>query len=324
MTATLEGKRVLLVGRDYFFYTREIVSELDTALGARTTFVPIEPPGFLYRLLKKLGVLAPAWLRRYHRAVIAQARRAPPDLVLFIQVHQLGELLDEYRAALPRVPFVLYYWDSLRTHDYRRYLDSFQRVCSFDRDDVRDLPRLEYLPLFFCERFRGLRGAPAPDRDLAFVGTAVSLRRYRELERLRARTRAAGVSLVDYLVVSPLLYAAALLRGRVLRRVHFRALGEEALLRFYGRARAVLDLPNNVQSGYTMRTFEALGAHRKLVTTQQGIMQEDFYTRDAVFVLGVQGELPAPGFFCAAAHFSPALEAYSLRSWIRRLLEPAL
>jgi hypothetical protein len=183
---------------------------------------------------------------------------------------------------------------------------------------------LEYLPLFYCERFRALREGTAPDCDMAFVGSAVSLRRYQELERLRERARAAGLSLLDYLVVSPLLYCATLLRGRVLRRVHFRALGEDGLLRFYGSARAVLDLPNNVQSGYTMRTFEALGAHRKLITTNQGIMQEDFYTPESVFVLGAAGELPGRDFFSAPVRAGGAVEQYSLHSWIVRLLGPVL
>jgi len=38
---TLRGKRILLIGRDYFFYAKEIAAELEAAHGADAPFVPI-------------------------------------------------------------------------------------------------------------------------------------------------------------------------------------------------------------------------------------------------------------------------------------------
>jgi hypothetical protein len=152
----------------------------------------------------------------------------------------------------------------------------------------------------------------------------VSLSRYEQLQRFRAWAEAQGVSLRDHLVVSPFLYVRMLLRGRPLRRVHLRSLPRGEVQRMYARARAILDLPNNVQSGYTMRTFEALGSHRKLITPNPNILHEDFYTADAVFVLGPQGDFPDPAFLRSAARFAAAIERYSLRTWLRRLLEPLL
>jgi hypothetical protein len=321
MQELLRGKTVLLVGRDYFFYTREIALELNDSFGAVVHFLPIEPANLAYRILKKAGLFAPGWLKRYHRAAIVRLRHTSPDVVLFIQVHQIGDLVREYRAAFPAARFVLYYWDSLSTHDYLPYVRYFDRTCTFDRADSR-ARGLDYLPLFYGERFRSLRSAPAADCDVAFVGAAVSLRRYEQLEKFRALARANGVSLIDYLVVSPFLYLRMLLHGRRLRRVHFRPLSEQRLLQFYGRARSILDLPNNVQSGYTMRTFESLGAHRKLITTNPAIAGEDLYTADAVFVLGVDGEFPTRAFLIRPAHFAEAVERYALRTWIARLLAP--
>jgi hypothetical protein len=324
MEELLRGKTVLMVGRDYFFYTREIAAELRRTFGAAVRFVPIEPPGLWYRILKKAGVFASRWLTRYHRAAIAALRRESPDIVLFIQVHQIGDLMSEYRAAFPAARFVLYYWDSLRTHDYLPYVHYFDRTCTFDPQDCRRTAGLDYLPLFYCERFRSLRSVPEVDCDVSFVGAAVSLRRYEQLEKFRAWARANGVSLIDYLVVSPFLYCRMLLRGRVLRHVHFRPLRQEQLLRIYGRARSILDLPNNPQSGYTMRTFESLGAHRKLITTNHNIVSDDLYTPESVFVLGVHGEFPTRSFLASPARFSAAVERYSLPTWIRQLLGPVL
>jgi hypothetical protein len=316
----LRGKRILVVGRDYYFYTREIVAVLERTFGAVVAFHDIEPPRFIYRLLRKLGAPLTGWLRRYHAQVIAGARENSPDIVLFIQVHQIGDLVGAYRAAFGAARFVLYYWDSVKTHDYRAFIRYFDRALTFDRLDSTQVPGLGYLPLFFSERFRSLRQQHATVHDMSFVGVAVTDRRYDQLATLRDWARAHDISLFDYVVVSPILYFKLLLRGKLLRHVHFRALGEQALLRIYGDSRSVLDLPNNLQSGYTMRTFEALGAHRKLVTANRNIVNEDFYTPESVFVIGAQGEMPDRSFLAAAPKFSPAVDSYFLRTWIIRLL----
>ncbi len=320
----LRGRRILIVGRDYYFYTREIAAELTAEYGASVDFHPIEPSAFLYRLLQKTGMRLNRWLQRYHRKVIAEARRDPPQIVLFVQVHQIGELVREYRQAFESARFVLYYWDSLQTHDYRGYLKYFDWAFTFDSRDSKEVAGLRYLPLFYSERFRSLRRAQSQVYDISFVGVAVTVSRYERLEELRNWARRSGVSFFDYVVVSPFLYAKWLLRGRRLRNVHFKSLTEEALLGIYGSSRSVLDLPNNPQSGYTMRTFEALGSHRKLVTANQNIVNEDFYTPESVFVIDARREFPDRSFLHAQADFSPALERYSLRNWILVLFGPIL
>jgi len=320
----LRGKRILIVGRDYFFYSREITSELQTSFGAAAAFHPIEPPGFVYRLLNKVGMPLKWWLERYHRNVIASAQRVPPEIVLFIQVHQIGDIVAKYREAFRSARFVLYYWDSLKTHDYRPYAHYFDKVFTFDCVDAAQVAGLNYLPLFYSNRFRELRQNRETNYDVSFVGRAVSPWRYDELVKLRVWAKANGVSLFDYIVVSPFMYLRLLFRGKLLRHVHFRLLGEERLLQAYCNSRSVLDLPNNIQSGYTMRTFEALGAHRKLITGNPNVVNEDFYTPESVFVMGIHGEMPDRSFLYSQAKFSPAVDLYSLRTWILRLLSPLL
>jgi hypothetical protein len=320
----LRGRRILVVGRDYYFSTREIVSELRDTFGAAATFRPIEPRSFLYRLMKKVGLPLNWWLRWYHRNVIRSVGGEPPEIVLFIQVHQIGDIVREYREAFRSARFVLYYWDSIKTHDYRAFAKYFDKVFTFDRLDAAELPGVDYLPLFFSDRFRRLRQDREIVYDMSFVGVAVTARRYDQLVTLRVWAKANGVRLFDYIVVSPILYIKLILRGKLLRGVHFRSLDVQALLRIYAGSRSVLDLPNNVQSGYTMRTFESLGAHRKLVTASRTIVNEDFYTPESVFVIGANGELPDRTFLDSQPNFSPAVERYLLRTWILRLLCPVL
>lgn len=317
----LSGRRVLVVGRDYFFYTRSIVDELESTHGAEVTYVPINPETFAYSALKRLPSLSARWLDRYHRQRVADLADIQFDTVLFIQVHQLGhELIALYKEAFKSARFILYYWDSLQTHDYRPYLTYFDQAWTFDRDDARREPGLNYLPLFFCERFRDLRASTQYVHDLVFVGTAMSLRRYDFVERFRRWAHAEGVLFYDYLYVSPAFYLRRLLRGQRLRGVHFRALSAERLLDIYKGSRAILDLPDNIQSGFTMRTFESLGAYRKLVTSQRDVVGEDFFDANSMFVLGVHGDYPSREFLNAETVDNDQIESHSLRQWLLTLL----
>lgn len=319
--AALDGQRVLVVGRDYFFYTRSIVQELQDSHGARVTYLPITPEHAVYSAFKRIPGAAQWWLNRHHRQCIKRLQGERFDTVLFIQAHQLThELVALYRQAFASARFVLYYWDSLRTHDYRPYLKYFDEAWSFDREDVRREPRLSFLPLFYCECFGVLRARTDFKHDLVFIGTALNLQRYERVEQFRAWARGAGVGFVDYLYVSPMFYLRQLLRGRRLRGVHFRTLSAEGLIDLYGASRAVLDLPGNEQTGFTMRTFESLGAGRKLVTTQRELVNEPFFDPHEVFVLGLHGDFPPLSFLRGPAHPAAAIQAYSLRQWLLRLL----
>jgi hypothetical protein len=312
--------RVLLVARDYMFYTGDIAAAIQSAFGASVRFFPVEPAGIAYKLTRYCRPLRRGWLARYHRRIQAEVASEPIDIALFIHVHPIGELLAMWRQVLPDARFVLYSWDSLRTHNYLPLIDYFDRVMTFDRSDSEAHARLEYLPLFFSERFVALRTETRRRYDLAFVGTAFHSRRYDELERVRAALLASGIRLYDYVLVSPILYLRSLATGKRLRRVHFRSMRVDDLVRAYGCSRAILDLPNNVQTGYTMRTFEALGAHRKLVTTRASIVGEDFFTSESVLVLDGDLDGLTREFLDGELRLAPCIDQYSLTNWLRRLL----
>ena len=54
MISALQGQRILIVGRDYFFYTRTIVEELKQGHGAEVTYIPIVPETFVHSALKRV------------------------------------------------------------------------------------------------------------------------------------------------------------------------------------------------------------------------------------------------------------------------------
>lgn len=312
---------ILVVGREYFFYTQAIVDSMRARTGADVRFVPIEPRGLIYKFSRFLPVVRKRWLDRFHRAAIAANREFDPDIVVFIQMHQIEDRILWYRNAFPKSRFILYYWDSIITHDYSPWIENFDRIYSFDPEDCARNQQLRYLPLFFVPELRHVRATEKPINDLSFVGTAVSRRRYDQLADWRKRATAAGLRLDARLVVSPVFFLRELLRGRLLRNVRFRAVSRADVLQSYANAFAVLDLPNNSQTGFTMRTFEALGAHRKLVTSNARVRTAEFHDPRFIAVLDGQGDLPPAQWIRDTSRPFPSFEAYSVEQWVDHLLD---
>jgi hypothetical protein len=321
MTKTPQApKRILLIGRDYFFYTRAIADVLRSHIGAEVDFVTIEPGSRLYNFARRIPALAGLWQDWHHRAALKRLASKGYDLLICIQVHQLEHRMAWYKARFPDVRALLYYWDSLTTHDYRPWLPHFDAVFTFDPEDAAQHGELAYLPLFFTPEFRKLRAAGPRPYDLSFVGTAVSRTRYDQLTALREAAAKQGLILFDYLLVSPFFYLRELLAGRRLRRVHFRPMGHDEVMRAYAQAEAVLDLPNNRQTGFTMRTFETIGAHRKLVTTNQRAATAPFHSPETVCVMDARAIFPTRDWMRTEAAFPTAVEGFSLEAWAETLL----
>ncbi len=316
----LAPRQILLIGRDYFFYTRAIVDVLRNHIGAEVDFIPIEPGSHFYNLARRLPWLARRWQDWHHSRALKRHAGKAYDLLLCIQVHQLENRLQWYKEAFPMARSLLYYWDSLHTHDYLSYVPQFDSVFTFDPVDAQQNSALTYLPLFFTPDFRDLRAERQRPFDLSFVGTAVNHTRYAQLTDLRAQAAAQGLLLYDYLLVSPFFYLRELLRGRRLRKVHFRPMSKADVLRSYAQAAAVLDLPNNRQTGFTMRTFETLGANRKLVTTNIRAATAPFHTPETVCVLAPGSDFPSRDWIWAETAFSDGIERHSLEAWSETLL----
>jgi len=88
------------------------------------------------------------------------------------------------------------------------------------------------------------------------------------------------------------------------------------------RARAVVDIERSVQAGLTMRSVEALGAGRKLVTTNRRVLDADFFNPNNVAVIDRRSpELPAR--FLERPYAPPRpdiLHRYSLSGWVQEVL----
>jgi hypothetical protein len=327
MSIDLACKRVLLMAPRFFGYEQDIAAELRRR-GAHVEMLPDRP--FDTPFMTAVTRFRRKWMigaaDRLYRRLIKGFGRTDYDLFLVVNGQTLSrDLLSELRRTMPGTKFVLYMWDSIENRQsVVDNLDLFDARFSFDPNAVERFG-MQLRPLFFVPGFER-----APDDkaefDISFVGTAhtdryqvvasvernlpPSIRRYWYLY-----LQAAWV-FTAYKLTNPAL------RGASKGEFHFDPLTKAAVQDIFFRSRAILDIEHPRQSGLTMRTFETIGASKKLVTTNARIQNYDFFDPQNICVIDrADSRVPADFLESPYRPVAPALYAkYSIAGWLDEIL----
>ena len=90
------------------------------------------------------------------------------------------------------------------------------------------------------------------------------------------------------------------------------------ILNLYKSSTIILDINHPFQSGLTMRTFEALGAGKKLITTNGNIRKYPFYNINNVLVISRNENIFPETFFQSKylEYDSEFYKYYSIEGWL--------
>ena len=69
------------------------------------------------------------------------------------------------------------------------------------------------------------------------------------------------------------------------KKLSFRSLTIENIIEYYDKSNVVLDISHPGQSGLTLRTFETIGAGKKLITTNMNIKDYPFFNPHNIFLI---------------------------------------
>jgi len=326
-----EPPDLLFICASFFGYAGEIRAQLERR-GRRVALYEDRPS--IDSVTKALTRAAPALVRRraeaYFASILDEARAWPIRDVLVIKGEALSPAaVRNMRAAFPHARFTLYFWDSYRNmpKDSRAKAALFDRVLSFDPRDTAADPTLVYRPLFYSPEYPTV-GPANGDIDVLFFGSLHG-DRHAVLQRIaRALPPQLRFERTLYLPARWLYFAHAVFDPSLLvaRRENFihRPLAKHEVLKLIARARIVVDIERPVQTGYTMRTVEMLGAGRKLITTNAQIASADFYDPGNIAIID-RGNPRIGDDFLSAPYRSPPpdiLKRYSLESWLDEVLPP--
>lgn len=327
MALDLAGKHILMQVVPYFGYDQVLARAL-RARGATVDVLADRPfdSALLHGIAKLARRAVLGHATRVYRRQLAEFGRSHYDHVLVINGQTMSDaFLQELRSDYPNAKFTFYIWDSFENKPYAvAALPRYDAAFSFDRRAAAK-NGLNFRPLFFSPEF-DLAANPGADIDLSFVGTAHS-DRPAIIHHVNLNLPAtASRHWFLYLKAPWVLYYQRVtnphFRGIPTSMFSYTPMSRDQVRELFGRSRAFLDIEHDRQTGLTIRTFEALGARKKLLTTNPDILNYDFYDPSNILILDRHKPAFDPDFLSAPGReLSPALrKRYSVDGWIDEVL----
>lgn len=327
----MKGKKILMFGPDFFGYREKIAEEL-IAMGAQVDLYDERPSNSAFckiMLRSNLKLYRPV-VTKYYRQVIAENRGKDYDYVFVIKSEGINEkIFTMLRQAFPKAKFILYLWDSVENvPDGERKLALYDRVLTFDHVDA-EAYNLPLRPLFCCKEYSAHPESQKSYRyDAAFIGTAHSIRP-RVVRQVSKICEDQGGQIFAFLFLPhKLVYYYHKLTNpayRGIRRqdIHFDALTAEEIRAVYDQSRCILDVEHCAQRGLTMRTIEMMGMGKKLITTNTGIQNYDFYHPNNICVIDRKNPRIPKDFWTSPYVPVPGsiLQRYSLRAFVEDIFD---
>jgi hypothetical protein len=324
----LANKRVLLIAPNFFGYEKAIIDAL-TQYGASVDFLPDRP--FKNHVARGLSTIWGGAASLYSRYLIYKKhlqswRDKNFDYILIINGQTCSsEFIDELRGLFKSACFLLYIWDSVRNRPNSiSIMGKFDRVFTFDPVDASEY-RLRFRPLFFLDRYQELLGSRGQKYCLSFIGTMHS-DRYLVSKRVFAQIPHSFEVYKYFYVQSWYVYLAKKLtrvsfQNSRISEFNFSPLSGDQIDSVFRDSLCILDIEHPRQSGLTIRSLEALGAGKKLVTTNATIVKYDFFCPDNILVINRDFPEIPDSFLRSSYKPLPfqVYEKYSVAGWLHTL-----
>ena len=327
-------KKVLLIMPNFFDYPQAICDELER-MGYEVDCFDDRPStnGFVKAIIRVNKDLIGKYIARYFEKVMRVVRGKKYDIVFLISGQSLSfseRMIQQIKDEQPQAEYILYQWDSLKNFPYIKKIEPlFDRCYSFDRRDVQSDSNLHFLPLFYTRRYEeiGKLDKKVFKYDFCFVGTAHP-KKYKFIKMMSEQLKTIYPNqFIYYFFPSRIVFFYRKIMNPELhkakyREFHFESLSGKQMDDTYSDSRCVLDSAQAGQLGLTIRVLEALGAKKKLITTNEDVVNYDFYRRENIYVYdGKQVNLSDPFFTQPYQELDEDVyEKYSLRSWLKTML----
>ena len=162
--------------------------------------------------------------------------------------------------------------------------------------------------------------------DFCFVGTAHP-KKYKFIKMMSEQLRRVYPNqFIYFFYPSRIVFFYRKIHDKELRRAHynefhFKPLKADEMKDIYIHSRCVLDSAQAGQIGLTIRVLEALGAKKKLITTNKDIVNYDFFCPDNIYVYDGSIDLDSCFFKEPYKEIDKRIyEKYSLRHWLKEIL----
>jgi hypothetical protein len=322
----LKNKKILYLGPVFFTYDQYIIKKLQE-LGADVTPFELYLTSFEFKLIRKFKK---SKVDSYKEAYYNQAlKNGDYDYILVRHGYQLNERFYlNLRKVNHNARIINFHWDSIKpAYDYRHLIKHFDKVFSFDYNDCKTYKELTYLPLFFVDsygNFAKKNNYLSADfkYDLLFIGAWRNTERYNLIKKTQKLATRAALSFYYYLHLSLKDQYVSIKEGINPKESKSKLLSPKQIHNLFSESNCIIDFPSSYPTGLTMRTFETLGAGKKLITTNKNIKKEPFYDEEFINVIDPDNLILDIDFIKSLPNktIKEKMNNYSIESYIYNLL----
>lgn len=283
--------KILLITPKTFGYERAIKEALLKSGYEVDWFPHIYAPNNLYKALYRYFTFF--MKGHYYRYILTCIKNnAKYNKIVVIKGEGVGlKLLKKFKSMFPKAEIIFYNWDSFNNNKISpEEFSIYDKIKSFDSHDCLKNNNIKHLPLFYSNEFK-FDSAVQIELLFYFAGTLHS-NRYRDVTEIVSAVDCEKKSFVFFYCQSKLLFYLKKFFGKLpkelsVSEVGFHIKSKTELRNLLSKSSCVIDFAHDNQVGLTMRTIEAIGMKKKIVTNNTSIVNYDFYNENNIFVIGV-------------------------------------
>ncbi len=335
-------KHLLLISPDNHSIYADLITELKK-MGIKADFLPdrdlnydpdnvrapFHTPRFIFSLMSRLYwkrlLSKPEYNKKY-------------DYLLTIDGEALNSVVFEIlRKRNPKVYCVNYLYDTISgVYRFDRYFHFYDKVFSFDNKEC-NIYKMNLLPIFWV---------PIQEQEIKYCFFAFggyNENRYKVYNQVKQYTDSIGKESYIGLFIRKIKHEKLYILKRVIRRLlkmpvylsieryHDSLITTKELLpedfrRLISSSDIIVDTHPTYQSGLTARFMWALGARKKIVTTNKDVINYPFYSKEQIFILpeSLQLDNEFVNFINAPMRLSKDIEEsidkFRVDNWLRVVL----
>lgn len=290
----LAGKKILFFSVQTFNLEKEIKNKLED-LGAIVDYYDERPTNnyFVKGIIRVKRNFYQKTIDKYYKNILKETNN---EVYNYLFVNR-GEIVPEFflqnfKKKHPKCECIFYTWDSFTNHSHpTQIVKYFDKKFTFDPVDAVKFG-LDFRPLFFLDSFKSLRDKSSKKNkfDLLFLGTAHS-DRYTISNNIKRWCNDNNLkSYCYYFIHGRLVYLYKKIFDKSFKlfdykKLNFKSLTTYEILELYSISNVILDINHPGQKGLTMRTFETIGASKKMITTNAEIKKYSFYNPNNIYVI---------------------------------------
>jgi len=290
----LKNKKILFLSVKTFNLEVEIKKKLEE-LGAEVTYFDERPSNnnFTKGIIRLNRMLIKNRINNYYHKILKNSLNIFYDYLFVNRGEIVPEFfLENFKKNQTNCKLIFYTWDSILNQSHPlKIMHYFDRKFTFDSDDAIKY-NINFRPLFFLNAYENIKNFQTANLkyNLLFLGTAHSDRYKISKNVVDYCNRNSLTSFCYYYMQGKLIYLFKKIfdpsfKEFDFKKISFKSLSLNQILKLYQESDVILDINHPNQKGLTMRTFEAIGSGKKIITSNPEIKKYCFYNSKNILVI---------------------------------------